>query len=243
MGLFFGLRGERTETDDIETVEGLSWSWSGALKIGGLGGGIAGLLFAFLRSFDVGEEIFLRDTSLRDVFLYTLIGGAIFGPMAALFGGLRSKVQSTKTVPNEGMRLSFKNTVFTGILFWFIGGLLISVGALIIGWGTFWVVGDVVFRELEAAVTQIEFMGLVWSFIKNGGFLGGLAALWYGGFVIIQHYTLRLILVLKGHTPRNYTHFLDFAVGRVFLQKVGGGYIFIHRLLLEHFAEMDSHKP
>jgi len=24
---------------------------------------------------------------------------------------------------------------------------------------------------------------------------------------------------------------------RIFLQKVGGGYIFIHRLLLEHFAQ------
>ena len=39
--------------------------------------------------------------------------------------------------------------------------------------------------------------------------------------------------------PLNYIGFLNYASERVFLQKVGGGYIFIHRLLLEHFAAMD----
>jgi len=30
--------------------------------------------------------------------------------------------------------------------------------------------------------------------------------------------------------------FLDYCVDRIFLRRVGGGYIFIHRLLQEHFA-------
>jgi len=35
------------------------------------------------------------------------------------------------------------------------------------------------------------------------------------------------------------TYFLDYAAGELHsLQKVGGGYIFVHRYLLEHFAEM-----
>jgi hypothetical protein len=35
--------------------------------------------------------------------------------------------------------------------------------------------------------------------------------------------------------------FLDYAAKDLnFLQKVGGGYIFIHRMLLEHFAAMDD---
>ena len=37
---------------------------------------------------------------------------------------------------------------------------------------------------------------------------------------------------------RDYARFLDHAADLIFLQKVGGGYRFIHRLLLEHFAEM-----
>jgi hypothetical protein len=40
-----------------------------------------------------------------------------------------------------------------------------------------------------------------------------------------------------GYIPWNYARFLDYATERIFLQKVGG-YIFIHRLLLEHFAQM-----
>jgi eukaryotic-like serine/threonine-protein kinase len=32
--------------------------------------------------------------------------------------------------------------------------------------------------------------------------------------------------------------FLDHCVDLIFLRRVGGGYIFVHRLLMEHFAEM-----
>jgi len=38
--------------------------------------------------------------------------------------------------------------------------------------------------------------------------------------------------------PRHYPDFLDEAANRVILNKVGGGYMFIHRLLQEHFAAM-----
>ena len=36
--------------------------------------------------------------------------------------------------------------------------------------------------------------------------------------------------------PLNYVCFLDYATARIFLRKVGGGYIFVHRMLLEYFA-------
>jgi hypothetical protein len=38
--------------------------------------------------------------------------------------------------------------------------------------------------------------------------------------------------------PWNYARFLDQAVAQRFLHRVGGGYIFSHRLLLEHFAAL-----
>jgi hypothetical protein len=47
---------------------------------------------------------------------------------------------------------------------------------------------------------------------------------------------LRLMLVTRGYAPRDYPGFLDYAVGLVLLQRAGGGYLFIHRLLQEHFA-------
>ncbi|MEQ9369926.1 MAG: hypothetical protein RIG63_13015 [Coleofasciculus chthonoplastes F3-SA18-01] len=59
------------------------------------------------------------------------------------------------------------------------------------------------------------------------------------GIACIQHFTLRLVLYCSGCIPWNYARFLDYATQQIFLQKVGGGYIFIHRLLLEHFAQME----
>jgi hypothetical protein len=36
--------------------------------------------------------------------------------------------------------------------------------------------------------------------------------------------------------PWRYERFLEYCSKLVFIRRVGGGYIFIHRMLLEHFA-------
>ena len=36
--------------------------------------------------------------------------------------------------------------------------------------------------------------------------------------------------------------FLDYCAKLILLKKVGGGYIFIHRMLLEYFANLDTSK-
>lgn len=59
-----------------------------------------------------------------------------------------------------------------------------------------------------------------------------------GGEACIKHGILRFLLFTQGRIPWNYARFLDYAADRIFLQKVGGGYIFVHRLLLEHFAAL-----
>jgi eukaryotic-like serine/threonine-protein kinase len=38
--------------------------------------------------------------------------------------------------------------------------------------------------------------------------------------------------------PFRFIKFLDQCAGLILLKKVGGGYIFIHRMLLEYFAEL-----
>ncbi|MDJ1175711.1 NACHT domain-containing protein [Roseofilum capinflatum] len=59
-----------------------------------------------------------------------------------------------------------------------------------------------------------------------------------GSIACLQHFTLRTVLYYSGKIPWNYARFLDYGTSLIFLQKVGGGYIFIHRLLLEHFAQL-----
>jgi eukaryotic-like serine/threonine-protein kinase len=60
-----------------------------------------------------------------------------------------------------------------------------------------------------------------------------------GGFAYIKHYVLRFVLWRNDYVPWNYIRFLDYAAERVFLRKVGGGYIFTHRLLMEYFAMLE----
>jgi len=64
-----------------------------------------------------------------------------------------------------------------------------------------------------------------------------------GGAAFVQHFVLRCLLWCAGCIPFNYAHFLDYAAERILLRKVGGGYIFIHRLLLEYFADVQAEAP
>ncbi|MEO0562028.1 MAG: hypothetical protein AAF125_07940, partial [Chloroflexota bacterium] len=64
----------------------------------------------------------------------------------------------------------------------------------------------------------------------------GDAVISQGGIKVIQHVWLRYQLERDDSIPRNLTTFLDHASALILLRKVGGGYIFIHRYLLEHFA-------
>jgi hypothetical protein len=71
-----------------------------------------------------------------------------------------------------------------------------------------------------------------------GLFVGLATGLQYGGRACLQHLVLRLSFRYYDCMPRRYADFLDYAAERLFLRRVGGGYIFIHRLLQEYFATM-----
>jgi hypothetical protein len=60
-----------------------------------------------------------------------------------------------------------------------------------------------------------------------------IAGLNRGGSAVIKHYALRLILWRNGYTPLNFVKFLDHCAKLILMKKVGGGYIFIHRMLLD----------
>jgi hypothetical protein len=94
-------------------------------------------------------------------------------------------------------------------------------------------------RSARMAVSTGIVSGLVIGLVGGlvGGPLAGLATgLKYGGRACLQHLVLRLSLRYDDCVPRRYVDFLDYAAERLFLRRVGGGYIFIHRLLQEYFA-------
>ncbi len=66
---------------------------------------------------------------------------------------------------------------------------------------------------------------------------GGFVWLLTGGMVVLRHVTIRLLLWHPHTFPRQAPAFLDDATARILLRHVGGGYSFMRRLLLDHFAE------
>jgi hypothetical protein len=68
------------------------------------------------------------------------------------------------------------------------------------------------------------------------GYFGLLAALWFGGLDYLYHQTLQWSLARASIVPLRLEDFLEQMSKLALLQRVGGGYIFLHRLLLEHFA-------
>ncbi|MEP0751089.1 protein kinase [Trichocoleus sp. Lan] len=97
---------------------------------------------------------------------------------------------------------------------------------------TFFAIVGILGLEIIAGVMGIP---LFWGLII-GLFFGMFAA----GEACVKHFALRVILYSNGYIPWNYTRFLDWATERILLQKVGGGYIFVHRLLLEHFTQKSN---
>lgn len=60
----------------------------------------------------------------------------------------------------------------------------------------------------------------------------------FGGLACIQHFALRVTLWKGGFVRWNYARLLNYYADRLLLQKVGGRYQFMHKLLQDHFAHM-----
>lgn len=135
-------------------------------------------------------------------------GEVLWGISFLIAGAVQGRALEMKHTPNQGIKLSAKN----GLLAGFVGGI---AGGLM-GW-----------------LTLDGYNGLRFG-------LAGLIIWWliFGGGNVIKHFLLRLLLWANGDMPWNYARFLDYAAERVLLRKVGGGYIFMHRLLQAYFANL-----
>lgn len=228
----------------IEAVEVLSWSLKDVFEFM-----IDGLTYPFkvddrYREFrgrqDSREQYILAHPILMTL-LY-VVALPIFLPyiwtirlICSPIAGVSISELDRKIEPNQGVWRSLKNSMIGG----FVGGLTGMLAGQCLILSFLWIVylSDL----LNSANEIVEFTN-IYIFIKTGlvcGLIGlYLGWLFCGGTTAIQHFILRLILSKTGKTPYNYSHFLDWATERLFLQKVGGGYKFIHPSLVEHFAQM-----
>jgi hypothetical protein len=206
--------------------------------VGGLGAGLVfGLVFMLL----IWIRTSLREPDVRD---FGLLKGLIFGLAVGLIGGLMGGLGAglakglsfseieTRAVPNEGIHRSAQSALAVGLgvgpVFGLVVGWVIALG--VVGFGSLISLG-------AGTMVRLSEQG-GWLLVGLGaGLAAGLGVgLQAGGEACLKHVVLRLRLIRNGSTPWNYVRFLDHAAERILLRKVGGGYAFIHRMLLEHFA-------
>ena len=250
-GLIFGpiwflrapLRIRKAEIETVETIRFLRNTFQTGFRYGLIVGMLVGLIFwwdmwtsitylegMFLfggyETWDIDKMQLLLDIELRLALIFGIIVGTVrsFKPV----------IRELKTSPNQGIWLSLRSARLMGS----VGGLVLSVlvgGGMMLG-----VLADRISVMLGIGMMFGPSSGWIDALIY--GLVGGLCiALWYGGLDVIQHFLVRFLLWRSGSLPWRLAPFLDYAAEELhFLQKVGGGYIFVHRYLLEHFAAMET---
>jgi hypothetical protein len=95
----------------------------------------------------------------------------------------------------------------------------------------------ILLAPLADLITNFLLLGLAIGVAFLGAAAGVPVFLRRGGAAYLRHRALRRLLSLDGVTPADYVRFLDHACRLVLLRRRGGSYEFVHRLVLEHFAD------
>ena len=194
----------------IETVESLGWSWPWAALGFGVGAAAGLGLGALVAWLD-------RWTNTPWLALLPVAGGVLtMIENALLRGDLR-----LRTTPGQGVEQSRRN----GLM---VAGLVI-VATLVLGAVAVALATAVMGRQaLIPAAAWLLWLAL---------FLGVGCGLSFGFLAWLQHRRLRAIFHDQGNFPADATEFLNLAAERNLLRKVGGGYTFVHALLLDYFSQ------
>lgn len=266
IGLMVGLcHGIVAHESRIFPAERLYWSWS-ALGRGlrrwlgiGLAAGLAGgLVFGLVlvaaltiradvlsgpRSAGAGKA--LSAVTLPHLIatgaVSGLVNGAGLGLTIALTFGLLTGLDARSGVvvlgPGRSVEASRRNAIAGGIAGGCVFGL---VFALAYGWGT-----SATGALAHQAAGALGLAGVYWpaaapNDLVVAALIGALiAGLQRGGGAYLRHRALMHVLVRGGCAPPDYVGFLEHASRLALLRRQGGGYEYVHRLVLEHFAELD----
>ena len=162
--------------------------------------------------------------------IFWLIFGLIFG----LIGGLGQELK-IRSRPNQGIWNSLQSflwvTLFSyplGIIFAGLGEIPGTISQGILDGESILVILNVLWQAFPRFLIPGIFGALFLGFLVGGG------------VACIQHVCLRWVLWQQGIAPKNLAKFLNYCVERRLLQRVGGTYRFVHREMLDHFANMDA---
>jgi len=184
------------------------------LGFGCLYGLIVGLLVSLI--VDLSDlSIGVRIGNLGEELIIGLTAGSIVGLSGGMLAFLDTPYVDERPNPGRGVRVSLRNAF-----------LMTIMAALFFGLLTWWIE-----QKFEQ---DFLILFLVLLNILPPTFT------WFGGLAWCQHWALRFMLWRRGSLPWRLVPWLNEMVARRLLRRVGGGYIFIHRSLLEYFAELGN---
>jgi tetratricopeptide (TPR) repeat protein len=172
-----------------------------------------------------------------------LIASFIVSIVAGLFPAIYSAIKSdvyTCLSPNQGIRKTFRNA--SGI------SLSLIVLMIILRFANFdprFLYNSLgLMASTPAFLTQcilgiLIFVGLLSAFASFPILLSVPVLIYLvsqTSVACIRHFALRCALYMANFIPWNYARFLNYSTERRLLQRVGGRYRFIHRLIQERFA-------
>ncbi|MEZ4380897.1 MAG: serine/threonine-protein kinase [Nannocystaceae bacterium] len=241
LALFVGLT---LGVGAIAPLERLAWSWR-AMAAGiprALGRGVLlALAIAAIAAlvWGAGESTQL----VVALFVGNLVAYAgLFGLMLVVLAGLVGAAPSPGWRPNQGIANASRNArMVGGIVAASVGAPMLAV-TLLVGAAS----PEALLAAQAAPSDAFREAAAIWSASPLRFFvavelcvaltLGYVAALLRGGFAVVQHAVLRLLLTGRGDLPRDLVGLLEAASERALLQRIGGGYRFVHAGLREHLA-------
>jgi hypothetical protein len=156
--------------------------------------------------------------------------GWFYWLLFGLYQGIASEQieDQDRRVPNQGIHRSVRNSLLMG---------LISIPLI----GLSHILSNVLYFGLRNGLDYglrnwLDYgPGYVLSLSISGGLIVCMVT---GGLSVWRHYVLCLLL-WRSHTfPWQTASFLDDATARILLRRIGGGYSFVHRLLLDYLADL-----
>jgi serine/threonine protein kinase len=175
---------------------------------------------------------------------YGLSAGLLYWLLLGLYQSIAQEriEDQDRRVPNQGIRQSLRNSLLLG----FISGTMIGGIAIV----TFALSYELnVWLSHRLSSTLDDFLSHKLSDAQNHGlssfwalFIASSILVWLitGGLAVWRHCVIRFLLRRTQSFPWNAHQFLDDATARILLRRVGGGYSFTHRLLLDHLADMKT---
>ena len=141
--------------------------------------------------------------------MFGLIFGLFFALLFALDGGLDSGTIAATATPNEEIRQSARSALLGALVFGLVFGLVLGASVGMVPGS-----GNPFFDWSSCVSSACAWRARIWG--------------------LCPAFTLHPTpgAVVDSMMPLRYVRFLDYAAERIFLCEAGGGYIFVHRLLM-----------